>query len=382
MGDDVRRIGLITGGNANLLSILGDILSSDGIQSLRVPLGTPGDVLTVDLTAECGFSWQPGGGGGGGISNVTGSDGVTVTTPAPGVRNATNDLVTGTPVDDIQGVSNGGIIFDTTGGGSVTPDRIDILAAENINLESANLISLGGVTASGIVLGSGQDITLIAADEITATAENDFDINSNEGNVVVSAGILTQIQLNGATGNINITTNAAAGPTGGNIRLNADSADNGGIVIETTNSGVPASAGEIDIFASIFLNLTTEDGQIALSAGTDSGSGGIVLSAGTTGGSILLGVSGNASSIVLTSTKFDVSLVAGSVDGSGTVNIQAGAVVADTGRQFAIFDGVGFGQWPNVPDASGGVVIDAEARAAINAVLNALETWGWIEAAG
>lgn len=58
MSNERNSIRFRTGANDNLVSILGDLVSSDGARTFRVPLGTPGQVLTVDLNAECGISWN------------------------------------------------------------------------------------------------------------------------------------------------------------------------------------------------------------------------------------------------------------------------------------------------------------------------------------
>jgi hypothetical protein len=107
------RVGTITAGNANLIVNKGDLITGDGEQCvyLRADTGANGDVLTLDNTADEGFSWQPGGGGGGSILTTKGDllthDGTTAVRLPVG---ADGDVLTAdsTQPDGIKWAAGGG----------------------------------------------------------------------------------------------------------------------------------------------------------------------------------------------------------------------------------------------------------------------------------
>lgn len=66
MSDLKERVGVMTGGNANLIPYKGALVVGDGEQTvyLMAETGNDGDVLTLDSSAEEGMSWQPASPGG------------------------------------------------------------------------------------------------------------------------------------------------------------------------------------------------------------------------------------------------------------------------------------------------------------------------------
>ncbi len=312
MSDLKDRVGVLTGGNANLIPNAGDLITGDGNQTvyLRGDGVADGLVLTKDSTVEEGMSWQVGGGGGG-ITNVTGSDGVTVTTPGLGLRNATNDLVTGVDVAQLNVDSLGAASIDTV---------TQILLTAGTNL-------IGETVAGDIIFN-------------TPTARNlTLSVNSQETRVVMTDGIL----------------------------------------IDATNDGSAAAAiGEIFLIAATEINLQSGNNEdINLTA---PGTGDVTVAA--TGGDVNLssgddfGVSAGGSVLILSQSE-NLTVQAGSVGGTGEVRIQPGTTSAT--RTFAIWDGDGDGQQARTGVTPvGGVVVDAEVRAALSVLCDYLEAWGWL----
>lgn len=164
MSNESNRIGFRTGGNANLLSILGDLLSSDGIQALRVPLGSPGQFLGVDLTAECGMSWQDTGGGAG----LTFSDGLTKT-----VSNVTNDLVTGVQVAAVDIDSASTVSISSVGQTNIDADGTLFLTGQGLSIASN--------VGTQLILSSGANTHIDAGGNIQCEAGGNFTFTADAG---------------------------------------------------------------------------------------------------------------------------------------------------------------------------------------------------------
>lgn len=65
---------------------------------------------------------------------------------------------------------------------------------------------------------------------------------------------------------------------------------------------------------------------------------------------------------------------------SGSDDCSPSVILQVLGNKFAIFGGTAVVQQSHIADASGGSVVDVEARAAVNAVIAALENYGWLKA--
>jgi hypothetical protein len=320
---------------------------------------TPADGANTHANAQSLTITQNGAGGGGG--SVTGSDGVTVT-----ANNATNDLVTGTNVQQISGKavgSGGGIHFENFDSGSsinIVQDNLNSPAALNFNSDGSVDLTTGdaGGGLNSLAFSSG-DFDITSAGSLAANVANVVDIQCG--------GPGQSRILMGATGAVSLSSHSNAAVIGispgtnqVNLLTSADINGNANNVVITSTLDQTLNIGrDLQLTTGRNVNITAH------------GSTGVQMVADHATGRVFIAA-----------VNDNVTINAGAGDASGTVILQEGATVADTNRKFQIFNGVGFGQWPNVPDATGGSVIDVEARAALNAVLNALETWGWIQAAG
>lgn len=430
MSNERNQISRRTAGNANLLSILGDLISSDGIQALRVPLGTPGQFFGVDLTQECGVGWLTPGGGG----SLTFSDGVTRT-----IDNVTNDLVIGTPVAKLEAVvalANVNAIIDIDPDGTINiragndgggDQPLNLLGgvvelagsgsanvtggagnASLTNLTNARfrITSAGGldllttIPGQGFelnVTGAGGDmqvevndrINLIAGDNTTGGLQ--FTSNGTLGIILETPGSNAVAAINldaagggflaanatgsrfviGVNGSIQVTGAGATGAinisTSSNNLLSLASGGNA----ELTAAGGGASNGDIDVTA---LNTT---GTLTLNGGTTNvrGRTGISISPDINGPAEI--VTGGTGNLHLDATGTgQVTIEAGSSGGTGQVQVQPGTASAT--RTFAIFTGVGAGQKNGAILPAGGAVVDAEMRAAFDTFVNYFFNWGWV----
>ena len=322
-----QRLQRLIAGQANIVKDVGDIIVGDGQQTVRlknpnVGGASDGFALVLDSTQPTGVVWSPATGVAG-IMNVTGSDGVTVTTPVVGVRNATNDLVTGTPVAQVDAQSAGNIDLDAANNWSATGGEIALASADAVDVTGAGAVTI-------------------------ESTGNNVDVEANVNIILNSGGTLdidagTNITVN-TPGNFNVTTNA------GDIALG--SSGGGDINLDTVGTGDLNATINHDEIHTVGRNFT-------------------VNAAGTLG--INLDASGGDVSIQAEQTN--VIIRAGNVGGTGVVQLQPGTTSAT--RKFKIFNGAGAGQ-QTVLAASGGTVQDLEARAAINDLLDALYNWGWL----
>lgn len=323
MSSDLKdRVGVMTGGNANLIQNPGDLLTGDGDQCtyLRNPnVGGASDglVLTLDSTADEGISWQPGGGGGGGITNVTGADGVTVSTPSLGVRQAHNDLVTGTPVANVAANTTGSAnVSVTAGGGSVVVEA----------LTGPVTIRTTGGGAGTVTVSGGTDVQVSAGRDMffAPTRDETHTVGRNWG--VTAAG-------------------------------------SGGAGIETTH---PTSGTiELDVNGGGSIHLLNESGDSGDSINLEcSGSAELLFST----------ASGNA--VATINGLLHLEALGDNIEMVSNIRMRCQA----TGGDFVIFDNVttGAGRHGAIINAVGGAVIDAEARTALNTLLAAMRVWGWV----
>ncbi len=310
MSDLTQRVSKLTQGNANVLKDAGDIITGDGEQTVRLinpNVGGTSDglALVLDSTQPTGLAWAavvaPGG-----ISNVTGSDGVTVTTPGVGVRNATNDLVTGTPVAVIDAISLSTV--DINGAGDI---NVAASAGGDIILSAANNIALSSVadldvTANGALMDVANDIVLNPGGAFDVNVGLDATIDAN-GNISLTSDLDLSLSTT-ANGDINLDTNGTGDL---NVTPNHDELHTVGRNFTVTASG---SGG---------INLTSDGGDISLNsdqtdvnirAGVVSGAGDVVINS-----------KGAANSITLEP------LLAGDVNlntnGVGDVNVQSGGTI-------------------------------------------------------
>ncbi len=336
MSDLKDRVSILTAGNANVLAAKGDLITGDGQQTVvkRASTGVDGQVLTLDSSQPDGLSWAAAAPVGS-ITNVTGSDGVTVTTPSVGVRNATNDLVTGVQVAEINGNVTGDarieVAIGGTGSFTVVNDQgnSELLLdgsgtvllskdASKFEIAPTGLITIDSGTAN-LHLDAGAALDLDAATVVTVDAPGNISVVSSGGDVSLQSGTNADINLTSVgTGDINVT----------------------------------GSHDEIH----------TVDRNFSLTAG---GAGGITLSA-------------TLGDIAMEAPQNDIIMRAGATGGTGEIALQPGTTSAT--RTFRIWDGAGFGQKPFVDPGGTGEVIDAEARTAILAISNALHAWGWFAA--
>lgn len=294
MSDESNRIGKRTGANANLVTILGDIVSSDGIQAIRVPLGTPGQVLSVDLTSESGLAWIDAGSG----TVLTFSEGLTEDDD-----NVTNDLVTGNTVGQVAINIVGGDLVATVNGSH----DIALTSGRRVDIDATTLLELTGTgirivsnPASQLILGSGAN-TLI----------------DSGGSLLVSAG--------------------------GSMQFTADVGSNGSFVITTDGAGDVMVTSARDESHSIGRNLS-------------------------------MNMAGAAGSTI-SADNSNLTLDAGAIGGTGEVRIMPSGGAPAATRTLRFWNGAGGGQ-QTVADPAGGGVIDAECRAQLIALLNALQLWG------
>jgi len=340
MSKESNQIGRRTAGNANIVSILGDIISSDGIQALRVPLGTPGQFLGVDLTQDCGLGWSTPGGGG----TLTFSDGVTRS-----ADNVTNDLVTGTPVTEVDAVVNfatddstfqmngtdGGIAL-TAGDDGSGRGTIGILGGI-VSIEGETSVDVdGGPGAVTLTNDTGDRVRVTATDgvELVTVAGNDISLDSNVGIDVTALGLI-QITAGGSFG---VTATDA-------IQLNALGAGGFGITLVTGGTGDININPNHDELHTIGRNFTL----------TAAGSGGVSIEA----------------------TNGNLTLDAGPGDGTAETRIMPTVAAPAATRTFRIWNGVGTGQG-TILSPTTGTVVDVEARNALDALLELMHDWGWV----
>jgi hypothetical protein len=171
-----------------------------------------------------------GGGGAGTITDVTGSDGVTVTSPTAATRLATNDLVTGTTVAqlDVDATGDADIVaggaVHITGDEAVTitastgPIDIETSSAEEINLISAGRINVHA-TALAEITGSGVRI-----------------VSNPASQLVLGSGANTLLDVGGT---LLVTI-------GGNSSFTADPGSNGGFIVQADGTGGITFVGDQD----------------------------------------------------------------------------------------------------------------------------------------
>lgn len=368
MTDLKDRVGVITGGNANLIKDPGDIITGDGNQTvyLRNPNvggASDGFALVLDSSTEEGLNWAPAAGGTG-LTDVTGSDGVTVTSPTLVTRNATNDLVTGVDVAQVNMDSLGPVTIDApagAGNGIALLATFSGTANENPKLTLGNS---GGAGAARATLGG--NLALITSVVQSRLFQND---GVDSANVSVTSGAVT-----------------------------AESPKGMALVSGVT---LPALAdGEIDIEALSDIRLNS-DASITLTGGYVDGSGNVNLLSGSVSGDIQINAQANdllvttgrdethtvgrnfaltasgATGININAENGNTIIDAGSTDGTGEVRIMPTAGVPAATRTFRIWDGAGTGQQTVLPP-SGGAVQDTECRDKLQELLVALFNWGWL----
>jgi len=326
------RIGFRTQANANILNILGDLVSSDGIQAVRVPMGIPGQVLIVDLATETGLSWVTPAAG----TVYTASDGITLT-----VANFTNDLVTGTMVAELDVQATGDAVINVPATG-------------------------------GIVLDATTGSTAPVAGTINLVSPVAVDITSTDVVVIADGGGLV------------LSTDPLSTPSPGEVDLFADTLLNG---VGSTGVTFTSLAGGMILTGADTVDVNANTGNITLQAGATDNSGSVFINAGSTAGQVkLLGrkidLTGTGLDIDIDGDVASVNIFADlnvKVDGTietqirsdGTVHIQT--ITTDT---IKLYDGAGTAQWTPIADATGGTVIDAEVRTAVNALLAQLRLRG------
>jgi len=339
MSDLKDRVGVLTGGNADLIKNPGDLITGDGSQTvyLRNPnVGGASDglVLTLDSTVEEGMSWQAGGGGGGGITNVTGADGITVTTPSGGVRQVHNSLVTGNAVAGVNMQTGGNMVAVVDG---------DIQIDNN---------------------SSGAELLMSAAGEVKVSqGSQKFEITS-AGVVNVAGSVAVNVQAG---------TDLTLGSTAGDVNVNADvgcTVTTGGL-FQADVGGSAGIAAQDNVLISAGNNGTT--GLLTIqNNGVGSGPACNIVIEQTGAGDIRLNT-GSGSAIATLNGSFEVSAIGDKIEfvASTFVSIQP------ANGNFKIFGGNGAAQHAPIADATGGAVIDAEARTALNALLAAMRDTGW-----
>ncbi len=295
MSDLADRVGVATGGNANLISAPGDLLTGDGEQCvyLRNPNANgdmDGLVLTLDSTVEEGISWQAGGGGGGGITNVTGADGIAVSTPSAGVRQVHNDLVTGVGVAQInmQTIGTGNMVASIGG---------DIQIVNGNTGAEVDLFGTAGPLFKAVA--GGQKFEITALNVVNVAGASDINIQCT------ATGHLTETTADG-----DITLNANGGVTNnGDVNLTADSVTgtaglSGGTAIITganavningaTNATITVTTGGTgDLVANISHDETHNVGRNFAVAAAGSGGISLVTSHATAGNILLQTASGD-----------------------------------------------------------------------------------------
>lgn len=349
MSDESNSIRFRTGANDNLLSILGDLVSSDGARTFRVPMGTPGQFLAVDLTAECGLSWLTPSG-----NLTTFSDGVT-----KALNNVTNDLVTGTPVAQVNAIANAGDIDLTTSGAT----DINLTSGLAIVATAAGLINLTaggsfGITATDAIqlnaLGAGGfGITLLTGGtgDILVSSSDRVDIDANALLELTGSGIRivsnpASVLILGSGANTLIAAGSALTATaGGNTSFTANAASNGGFSINTDGTGDVSFNASHDETHTVGRNFAL----------TAAGSGGVSID----------------------STNGNLTLDAGSGDGTAEVRIMPTVSAPAATRTFRIWNGAGDGQG-TVLTPTTGTVVDTEVRAALDSLLQQMHEWGWL----
>ena len=284
MSDLTQRVSKLTQGNANVLKDQGDIITGDGEQTVRlinpnVGGASDGKALILDSTQPTGLAWAdvvaPGG-----ISNVTGSDGVTVTTPGFGVRNATNDLVTGTPVAVVDAESLSTV--DIVGAGDIT---VTANGGGDIVLDADNNVSLTGggdlqVTTNGATMDVVNDITLNPGGVLDANVGGDATIDA-VGNIGLTSDLDITLTTT-ANGDISVTTNGTGDL---NVTPNHDEIHTVGRNFSVTAAG----AGGINLTSNGGdISLNSDQADVNIRAGVVGGAGDVIINSKGAGNSITL----------------------------------------------------------------------------------------------
>jgi len=180
------------------------------------------------------------------------------------------------------------------------------------------------------------------------------------GVVTLKSGGASQLRIDGGNG------------TTGDVHIN------GATVVANGIGGVTLSAGQGVSVAALNL-LNAGQGPIILQTASGAGADIEVLAAHdethTAGRNFSLTAQGSGGASV-TAEIGNITLQAGTVDGTGVVRIQPGTAAA--GRQFQIFNGVGHG-YQTCAAPTGGAVIDAECRASLLALAQLFSNWGFLD---
>lgn len=244
-----------------------------------------------------------GGGGGGGITNVTGTDGVTVTTPVAGVKNATNDLVTGVDVAQLNVDSLGTATIDaaasislTSAGGAV---NLTTSSADDINLTSGlaitgtavGLIDLQAGASLGLTSGDAMGLHALGGDLVLdVQGAHDLLVTPNRDETH-TVGRAFSVTAAGAAGITLTTTHASSGPislNSGHGDINLTAADDGKITGSSAGETTfTSSGGRIALTAAggdLELTTTGASHDVLISSGEDiaaSANAGLVLTGAT-----------------------------------------------------------------------------------------------------
>lgn len=388
----------------------------------------------VDVAATAWITTPfSGGGGGGGITNVTGTDGITVTTPVAGVKNVSNDLVTGVDVAQLNVDSLGAATIDAVSSIALTAGTSLSLTSSGagdivVNAARDELHTVGrafSLTAAGaagvqistthassgnISLSSAHgNLLLEALDDgtLTATSAGDMLLKSTGGAVTVQTVASAALTLTAANDLIETAGGAISLTAASNVTVKANGT--GGILLDTKATGVVAANSIVVVSDEDFTVHADDDISIAADDGLTLGAGGSML-LDVAGAALTLSTQGGTGDIVLQSGD-DIALTAadriGVVAGSLlTLGATTGALfdftaapltVVTSGTQITVdggvldfniigggllsfFGAVGAGQATHLNNITGGTVQDAEARIGIDFIKAKLVGWGLMEA--
>lgn len=271
----------------------GDLITNDGTNDIRLPVGTNGFALIADSTQTAGIKWAAQG---------------------SGANTALSNLTT-TAI-------NQNLIFDIGAPAELRTLTVDSADSQNLAVKSGDVTTTGNSGSLSIGSGVGPDSSgtvLISSGDSSAgssggtTLKTGSTVDSTSGQAIVQSG---DASGTGATGYLYLITGNSTSGNSGNVFLNpGNSATGPGYVAITGGSSSTTSinGGDVNINGG--------------NSGTDGNSGGVIIGSGSTGGT------GNSGNITITT--------ASSANGiSGNVIVQPGQNNAGAYGQIQLLSGL------------------------------------------
>jgi hypothetical protein len=338
-----------------------------------------------------------GGGGGGGITAITGD------VRASGSGSVSSIVATLTGIAGVVSVAIGTAL--AFGAAPATTGAVRLSDTEAITTRASGT-DYTMITASGGAVTAGDTRTATTVHGLTATVTDAYGSSltlDNTGAGYLTADIASLVSTTGS--GISYATDVTGTSVGAfyftAVGTYSVTGATGGLAIAGTTN-LTTSSSQIILYGSNhdldYVVCDDNDGSIVVQSATGSslsiagiGEGTINLDANdadiflesydlivNAGGTLSV----NGSSWVLT----DASTSFTSVDGSGNytqvytsnMSVTAGSVYTLNCGQFSVFGVPGDSQAAAIPDASGGTIVDTQARAAINALLASQRSYGWI----